>query len=270
MKLKVTILIENKVRRLPYGAIGKHGLSMLLEMEDGFKLLYDTGPSWEALIYNASLLGKNIKDVGMIVISHGHHDHGNDMIPILDYIGKKDVSVTIHPLAFNRKGDIKMNSTEKELRDMEINLNLKSEPFILYEGIWFSGSIPRKEGNPTHPVKDESDGRVVDEVLDDTALYLRGREGGIILTGCGHSGIVNIIEHAKEVLGISRISAIVGGFHGIGQQQEELMKTASLVLKEKVNILAPCHCSGPLIYLLSGHPGFIDVGVGTELIFDII
>ncbi|MCS7234293.1 MAG: MBL fold metallo-hydrolase [Synergistetes bacterium] len=270
MKTKITILIENKVKRLPYGAIGKHGLSMLIEIENSFKILYDTGPNWESLIYNASLLGKNIKDVEMIVISHGHHDHGNDIVPILDYIGKKEIPVVIHPLAFNRKGDIKMNSTENDLRDMKAKLILKYEPFMLYDGIWFSGSIPRKEGNPIHPVRDESNGSIIDEVMDDTALYLKGKEGGIILTGCGHSGILNIIDHAKEILEIKNIYAIVGGFHGIDQLQEELLKTVHLISREEVSILAPCHCSGPLTYLLSRYPGFIDIGVGSELSFDII
>lgn len=270
MKVRLTILIENKVKRLPYGAIGKHGLSMLLETEDGFKLLYDTGPNWEALIHNASLLNKTLRDIDMIVISHGHHDHGNDVIPILDYIGRKGITVIIHSLAFDRKADIRMNSTKNDLIDKGANLILRDEPFMIYKGIWFSGGIPRRRENPTYPVRDDSTGKVVDEVLDDTALYLNGKKGGIILTGCGHSGILNIIEHAKEILGTNKISAIIGGLHGISQQEEELKETASAILKREVDILAPCHCSGPFIYLLAGHRGFIDVGVGTGLDFDIV
>lgn len=269
MKVKVTFLVENRVKRLPFGAIGKHGLSTLIEFENGFKVLYDTGPDWEALLHNASLLGKSIRDVSLIAISHGHHDHANDLVPLLKYIGRKGLPLIIHPEAFSKKGDIKMNSTDRDLRDMEVDLILPYKPQELCKGVWFSGSIPRLRGNPVHPVRDESTGEIIDEVLDDTALYMFGKEGGIILTGCGHSGIVNVIEHAKEVLGIEKIHAVVGGFHGIGQPKENLKRTVEGLLGEDIAILAPCHCSGPIVFMLGNSPSFVDVAVGTELVFDV-
>ncbi|KUK13614.1 MAG: 7,8-dihydropterin-6-yl-methyl-4-(beta-D-ribofuranosyl)aminobenzene 5-phosphate synthase [bacterium] len=267
MRVKITILVENKVKRLPFGAVGRHGLSMLIEFDDGFKLLYDTGPSWETLLHNASLLGRAIKDVSMIAISHGHHDHGNDLIPLLDYIGRSHLPVVVHPKAFDKKADIKMNSTKDAIKDMEADLILISEPTEIREGVWYSGTVPRMEGNPIHPVRDEATGEIIDEVLDDTALYLFSSEGGIILTGCGHSGITNIINHAKEVLKIDRIHAVIGGFHGIGQSKNDLEWSAKRLLSEDIKVLAPCHCSGSLVNLLSNSPYLVDVAVGTELDF---
>jgi len=268
MRIDITVLIENKVDRLPYGAVGKHGLSILLETEDGFKILYDTGPQWEALVHNALLLGKSLKDIDAIVISHGHHDHGNDLIPILDYIGRDGIPIFIHPLAFNRKADIKMNSDKKDLLDMKVDLRLSYTPLLVYKGIWFSGSVPRRDGNPVHPVRNDK-GEVIDEVLDDTSLYILGEKGIIILTGCGHSGVINIIEHAKEVLGVDRVYAIIGGFHGIGQPKGYLERTVSFLASEEAEILGPCHCSGPLVHSLSQFPGFIDVRVGTSISFEL-
>lgn len=268
MNVSVTVLVENKTKRTPFGAIGRHGLSLLIEFDDGFKILYDTGPNWETLLHNALLLDKNLKDVDMIVISHGHHDHGNDLIPLLEYLGRENVPIVVHPLAFDRNSSIKVNSSKDSIKEMKADLNLIDKPSLIYKGVWFSGSIPRREGNPVHPVRNEK-GEVVDEVLDDTSLYFLGKDGGIILTGCGHSGFINIVMHAKEILNVDNISAVVGGLHGIDQSEEGLESTVRFVGEEKIKLLAPCHCSGPLVFYLSRFPGFVDVGVGSSFVFEL-
>ncbi len=268
MKASLTFLVENRVNKAPYGAIGRHGLSVLLEVEDGFNLLYDVGSSFDVLLHNAFLLGKDLRSVDMIVISHGHYDHANDLVPILRFIGKKEIPLVIHPLAFDRKSPIRMNSAKDDLINMGAKLLEKESPFLLREGIWFSGTIPRVGDNPVHPVRD-SRGRIVDEVPDDTSLYIEGKEGVIVLSGCGHSGVINIVEHAKKVLGMSKVHALIGGFHGVGQPEESIEKTVGYLSREEIDILAPCHCSGPLIYRLSGFKGFVDAKVGTSLSFEL-
>ncbi|MCD6363827.1 MAG: MBL fold metallo-hydrolase [Synergistetes bacterium] len=268
MRVELTFLIENRVSKSPYGVVGRHGLSVFLEVEDGFNILYDVGPSFDALLHNAYLLKKDIRKINTIVISHGHYDHANDLIQILRFIGEKEFPIVIHPLAFDRKASIRMNSTENDLSDMGVQLIKKDSPFMIREGIWFSGTIPRLEGNPIHPVRDDK-GMVIDSVPDDTSLYIEGKEGLIVLSGCGHSGVINIIEHGKKVLGVEKVHALIGGFHGLGQPEESIRKTVDYLSREEIDVLAPCHCSGSLIYRLFEFKGFVDAKVGTHLSFEL-
>lgn len=84
--------------------------------------------------------------------------------------------------------------------------------------------------------------KVQDFVLDDTALAIRTEKGLIIVTGCSHAGICNIVEYAKEITNRDKVHAVIGGFHLLGDEVQ-LQKTVDYFLKNRVDHLYPMHCT---------------------------
>ena len=78
--------------------------------------------------------------------------------------------------------------------------------------------------------------------IDDSALVYKSAKGLVIITGCSHSGIINIIEYAKKVTGSNKIFAIVGGLHLLDMEKSKIKEITSYLKKEKVKFLYPCHC----------------------------
>ena len=88
--------------------------------------------------------------------------------------------------------------------------------------------------------------KLIESVKDDQALIMNIKDKGlIILTGCGHAGIVNTINYAKEVTGIKKIYSVIGGFHLSGQGYEESIPlTIAELKKQDPQYIIPCHCTG--------------------------
>ncbi len=109
-------------------------------------------------------------------------------------------------------------------------------------------------------------------IKDDQAIVLNVKDKGlIVITGCGHAGIVNTLNYAKELAGEDRIYAVVGGMHLSGRLFEPIIpKTIDELGVLKPRFVVPCHCSGlkALTEIARTMPGaFIQNGVGTSYDF---
>ncbi|HAZ06021.1 MAG TPA: MBL fold metallo-hydrolase, partial [Acetobacterium sp.] len=123
-------------------------------------------------------------------------------------------------------------------------LSLISQPIWLSEKLLFLGEIPRRfdfEGQQPIGMSCENDQWVADAVLDDSALVYQSETGLVIITGCSHSGICNIIEYAKEICQDHRINGVIGGFH-LFELDEQLFKTQAYFAENQIKSLYPCHC----------------------------
>ncbi len=246
--MKITILSDNHA-----GSFFKaeHGLSYLIE-HDGQKILFDTGQS-DLFLKNAALLNIDTEDIDTIVLSHGHYDHGNGLIYAT---GKK---LICHPGCFVKryrksdKGYIGLNRTREQLSCM-FSLTTSEEPLIMSDSMIFLGQIPRIADfeSVNTPFVLEND--VPDFVNDDSALAVVLREGIYVITGCGHSGIVNTLEYAKKVTGVKRICGISGGFH-LKENDLRTRETIRYLKQNNVNYIFPSHCTG-LAALCSFHNEF--------------
>ena len=118
--------------------------------------------------------------------------------------------------------------------------------------VLITGEIPRvtkfEKGFPLQykEGKDENDLIAYPFVKDDQALVmLLKNKGLVILTGCGHAGIINTVTYATKVTGIKKVYAIIGGFHLTGEGYEESIPlTISELLKINPEYIIPCHCTG--------------------------
>jgi 7,8-dihydropterin-6-yl-methyl-4-(beta-D-ribofuranosyl)aminobenzene 5'-phosphate synthase len=217
----------------------EHGLSYLIEF-DGKSLLFDTGQS-DMFLRNAGKMNIDIQGTDMIILSHGHFDHGNG----LEYLsGGK---LICHPDCFAsryRKKDhsyIGLKNSRNEIA-VKFNLITVKEPFSISEKNIFLGEISRLTSFESQSTAFVFNDGTPDFVMDDSAIAMQTGKGLFIVTGCGHAGIVNTMEYAKKVTGESIIYGIMGGFHlkEIDNQTKESIK---YLKANKVKHVYPSHCT---------------------------
>jgi 7,8-dihydropterin-6-yl-methyl-4-(beta-D-ribofuranosyl)aminobenzene 5'-phosphate synthase len=261
--------------------IAEHGFSALLEISyvhenatKSNKFLFDTGVSKDGIVYNSDVLGINLRDIETIVLSHGHFDHISGLISILRRL-KKSVEIIVHSEAFLRRWLVYPNGNKARmdfLNEEEINQaggivrkvdkisflprneNTLSNKRTDHPNnrVMISGEIPRvtkfeKGFSLQYKEKDNENDLIPDPlVCDDQALIMNVRNKGlIILTGCGHAGIINTIKFAKKVTGIEKIHCVIGGFHLSGQDYEDSIPlTLAELTKVDPRYIVPCHCTG--------------------------
>jgi 7,8-dihydropterin-6-yl-methyl-4-(beta-D-ribofuranosyl)aminobenzene 5'-phosphate synthase len=235
--LKITILTENVAGGKFFA---EHGLSYLVEI-DREKILFDTGHS-DIFLRNAKLLGIDIQnDVKKIVLSHGHWDHGNG----LRFTENKQLIT--HPASFlkrYRKADhtIVGLTLSRDETNNKFDLIESKVPFKITDNLFFLGEVPRVNNFESTTTTFEFENGEDDFIADDSALAAVVNNELIIITGCSHSGICNICEHAKKVTGIEKITTVIGGFH-LKHQNLQTTKTINYFKQNSVKNLLPSHCT---------------------------
>jgi len=235
--MKNTILIENTAGGK---FLAEHGLSYLIEIDDQ-KILFDTGHS-DVFLKNARQLGIDVEnEVKTVVLSHGHWDHGDG----LRYLQNK--RLIAHPGAFIRRfrkkdfTPVGLSLSKKEI-ESRFELTESKVPVQLSENLWFLGEIPRQNDFEAQSTSFVDDFRNDDFIPDDSALAALVNKRLVVITGCSHSGICNIVEHAKKVTGVSNVKAVLGGFH-LKDQNEQTRKTIEYFKTNKVEQIYPSHCT---------------------------
>ena len=234
--MTISVLTDNHPGvRMP----AEHGLSYLIEY-DGKRILFDTGQS-DMFLRNAGKMNIDILGIELIILSHWHFDHGNG----LEYLpGGK---LICHPGCFvtrYRKTDHSYIGL-KNLKDAiaaKFNLMTTKEPYYVSNNTIFLGEIPRLTDFESQATAFVFDDGSPDFVMDDSAIAMLTDKGLFIVTGCGHAGIVNTLEHAKKITGTDKLYGIMGGFHlkDINLQTQETIR----YLKEnKLKHVYPSHCT---------------------------
>lgn len=253
MSWKVTVLCENTV---PVPALlGEHGFAAYVETPDA-TLLFDTGQGM-GLVPNSLRLKKELRDVSKLVLSHGHFDHTGGMLAFLGVHGPCEV--VAHPDILterfrwmpvgNEEKPVSIGIPWKEayLTTRGARFQWEKEFKEIAPGVFITGEVPRKTefetGDPKFVVK--KDGQwTTDAFLDDYSLVLKTPKGLVVVLGCAHAGLVNILEHVVRQTGEERIHAILGGTHLGFSPQQQLEKTIEELRKYQVEKLAVSHCTG--------------------------
>ncbi len=255
-KTQITVVCENTAGRV-LGVTGEHGFAALIERDDE-KILVDTGQGM-TLKTNADSLMIDLTKIQKIVLSHGHYDHTGGLPHVL--FPPRGVEVIAHPDIFDAK--YSELPFQNELRHFFIGtkfrreylettlgakFSLKKEYCEISPGIFFSGEVPRVtefEHPDTHLKVKRDDGFMVDPLKDDASLMIETDSGPVILTGCAHTGIVNVMKHFQKKSGHDAFHAVIGGTHlgfmGVGEQLE---KSLDAFDEFKVKMIAVSHCTG--------------------------
>lgn len=238
--MKVTVLYENHAG-FRKGLLGGHGFSALVEHKK-LRVLVDTGTDGDVLINNMRALGVEPDSIDYLFITHGHYDHTGGMKALLQ-ARSKPLEVIAHPGIFQhrvvlkpRRREIGIPFTRKELEELGAEFILSEKPFEFADGFISSGEIERITWD--RAVGYFPDGRK-DPVKDDMALILDLGDSTAVITGCGHSGVVNIVRHAEKVGG-KPVMALIGGLHLIGASEGLLEDVVNNVRAR----LYAGHCTG--------------------------
>ncbi|MDD4169844.1 MAG: MBL fold metallo-hydrolase [Desulfotomaculaceae bacterium] len=248
--LKLAVLSENTVGN-SRGIVGEWGLSIFIEV-NGMKILFDTGERGN-LLSNSDIMGIDLKTVESLVLSHGHYDHTGGLRYFLQYRGK--LPVYAHPDLFayhcsstEKPHYIGIPQSKEELEDLGAEFVFVRELLEITPGVFISGEVARKtvfEKVDAALFSIENGRKVIpDPFHDDMSLYCVTPEGIFIVLGCAHAGLVNIVEHAREVTGESRVFGIIGGTH-LGPASVEQQEATINYLKElDLQFLGANHCTG--------------------------
>lgn len=219
--------------------MAEHGLSLFIE-NGNHKILFDTGQS-DLFIRNAEIIGCSLANVDTIILSHGHGDHGNGLPHLTGG------TLVCHPGCFVKRYRVKDNSyiglnQESSFYSDRFKVVSSDVPFFISENVLFLGAIPRLTEFESKTTSFRFEDGSPDYIEDDSGVALITENGLFLLTGCGHSGIVNTIMYAKKITGINKIAGIMGGFH-LKDQGVQTRETIRYLHSEKVRHILPMHCT---------------------------
>ena len=240
----------------------EHGFSSLVTAVQGDRkasFLFDTGLTKDSLLHNVDVLGVHPTDLHAIVLSHGHVDHVAGLMGLLSRTGRRRLPLILHPDAFLRRKitlpdgrEILLPPPDRsgiEQEGVEI-LEERAASLLLGGLVLVTGQIARttefERGFPGHYAEVEGRWEPDPLIHDDQAVVLNVRDKGlVVLSGCGHAGIINVLRHAMAVTGIGRVHAVLGGFHLTGRVFEPLIAPTVAALQEMTpTLLVPSHCTG--------------------------
>lgn len=277
--MKLTVLVDNNTLIDRY-FLAEPGLSFYIQ--DGeTSVLFDTGYSG-IFLDNAQKLGLDLANLDYLVFSHSHLDHTWGVDRLLKYYTElaiekrpyKKPAVIAHPQIFTsvRAEDLdELGSLlSRDKLEKHFPMQLSKAPQQLSNRLTFLGEIPRRNDFESMTTIGRKEGEEEgDLVIEDSALVYNSKQGLVIITGCSHAGICNIIEYAKEVCSTDKITEIIGGLHLQSPPQTQLQGTLDYMEKLQPGVVSACHCTDLNSKIaLSSVVNIKEVGVGLSVEYD--
>jgi 7,8-dihydropterin-6-yl-methyl-4-(beta-D-ribofuranosyl)aminobenzene 5'-phosphate synthase len=220
------------------------GFSCLIEGAEK-TILFDTGGDGEVLMHNMKLLGIDPGAIDVVFLSHTHHDHTGGLARLLEE--HSDVEVWV--------GDWFPESMRKEARARGAEVVIVRGPSAVCEGVFATGGMG-------HGIREQ-------------ALFLCTAEGTVIVTGCAHPGILEVVDTVKRFAvkdcAHGEVFLVIGGFHLSGAPEKVLLRIVNGFQVRGVVKAAPCHCSGDecrAMFRSVYGKRFIPAGVGTRIMLE--
>lgn len=250
MKTRIVTLVENKLGEHT-GLKTEHGLSFYIE-ENEKKIIFDTGQS-DYFIQNAQKLNIALNNIDAVALSHGHYDHSGGFRSLVKlttsfnlFIGKGffEKKHATDGISYEYLGN---DFDEQFLSDRNINYKFVDEPMRqIVPGVFALTQFPRihpdENINPRF-VLETGQGFVPDPFSDELCLAVDTEKGFVVIVGCSHPGIKNILDAASTLLP-KAIYAVIGGTHLIEASQNSIEISVQYFNESKLGAIGVSHCTG--------------------------
>ncbi len=268
--------------------VAEGGFSALVSASEGeerYSVLLDTGITPTGMMHNMDVLGISPQGIEAVVISHSHGDHVRGLPALIKRIKGSALKVVVHPDALLERKVILPNGTEVRLPPPETDewrgenveiVECTGPSMLANEMVLVSGQVARttefERGFSIHYAKREDVWEPDPLILDDQCVIANVRgKGLVVVTGCGHAGIINTVRYAQALTGEPTVHAVIGGFHLTGGVFEEIIPETVAALKQiNPRYVFPAHCTGGSAQqqIANAMPDeFIQNQVGTTLVF---
>lgn len=235
---------------------GEWGFAALVEV-DGRRILFDTGANRDTVQRNLKVMGLDISDVELVVLSHNHDDHTTGLLPLRrQYAARTPKALSkvyagsgIFLPRVSAKGQVndRMARIKREYEATGGSVIDVSKPTAILPGVWLTGLVPRvhpeRNWSVTGKVRTTA-GDVEDTVPEDMTLVVQTDKGLVYLFGCGHAGVINTLEHTRKTIDPSPVKAVMGGLHLFAATDAHLTWTAAQLKAFGVQQLVGAHCTG--------------------------
>ena len=251
--IKVTILST----MLADAGLGEWGFAALVEV-DGYRVLFDTGARPETVLQNAKDLNIDLSQVTDVVLSHSHGDHTGGLLTLRkammiknrDALSRVHVGQGIFDNRYVKDGTenkSEMPALRKAYEATGGVFIIHQEPQQIQPGVWLTGPVKRRydEQNWSKGAfVDSAAGRTEDTLKEDMSMVINADDGMIVLTGCGHAGIGNILAQSQEMVPNTKVHAVIGGLHLFEADETKLEWSAEKMREAGVQYLLAAHCTG--------------------------
>jgi len=236
--------------------IGEWGFSALVEA-DGHRILFDTGARPDTVLNNAKELGVDLASITDVILSHNHSDHTGGLMTLRRAMSQKNPAAL--SLAYVGKGIFAprrretgqpvefMLTTRRDYEASGGHFTEYDHPVELWNGVWLTGPVPRKYPERNWSVKTQvqtADGWKEDNIPEDMSLVINTAQGLVLVSGCGHAGIINTLEYARASIRNAPVHAAIGGFHLYQLDDEKLQWTAAKLREFGLANFLGAHCTG--------------------------
>ncbi|MGI9665548.1 MAG: MBL fold metallo-hydrolase [Acidimicrobiia bacterium] len=240
----------------------EHGFSAIVDIErngTASRFMFDAGLTPDGVIENLDRMEIDPGTLEVIVLSHGHFDHTGGLDGVIRRLGKTQMPVLIHPEFWNRRritipgrDPIELPTTSRSaLEGAGFDIVEDRQPSFLFDrSVLVTGEVDRttqfEPGMPGQQALRNGEWVSDEETLDDQALVLNiAGKGLVVMSGCGHAGIINTVRYAQRLTGISRVYAIIGGFHLGPQRFHSIIdQTVDELVEIDPAVIVPAHCTG--------------------------
>ncbi len=255
--MKLTCVVDNTVDHAS-SLWGEHGLAFMLESRDG-KVLFDAGQSGKVLMHNLDLLGEKPAKFAAIVSSHAHFDHTGGLFafakqaPGLPLFAHGDFFRKRYAARKKKEPQLIGPAGSQKRIGKLVDLHMRTQATQILPGLWTTGEIRKRtepEGrSPRHVVRQKDGSYVPDPYRDDLSLVWVDDGGLVVILGCAHAGVLNILAQAVEDFR-KPVKAVIGGMHLHGAEAPEIERVAD-TLAELYGAPAvyPNHCTGTAGFL---------------------
>lgn len=274
----------------------EHGYALLLTVHrnsegggggiESASILYDAGLGRDTVQHNMDVLGLSVGNLRAVALSHGHADHHGGLEGMFRRIGRRGMPLVLHPDVWRERKIVFPTGVEMHLpppsyNDLDregVEIIEERGPSLLLDGtVLITGQVERvTDFEPGFPIQQARTAEGAWEpdvwVWDDQAVvcHVKGK-GLLVLSSCSHSGVINVLLHARRITGIDQVYGLVGGMHLTGGLMEPLIpRTLAELAAIAPSVVVPGHCTGWKASHALSHQmpdAYIQSSVGTRLHF---